>query len=150
RRYLKVSITSIIGNKCTFPDDLTAVLNTMLEASEERFYLSHSSIARLHEARFSTNYPLDAMNMNEEVKRLIIREDLAGLQDWAQHWEALITAHRYRPDVVKSWVLSLLLDMEKMLQSLQSFESNFIDSAIHRSIVQAKTVKQLVQHVLDC
>lgn len=149
RRYLKLSITSIFGNKCTFPDGLTNELNEMLESAEQRFYLAHGSIVKLNQIRFSSNYPLHSLDMNEEVKRLIIREDLDGLQDWVSQWETFISAHQFRPDMVKKWVLSLLLDVEKMIQSMQNFESHSIDSAVHHAIVQAKTAKQLAERVLD-
>ncbi|MEK4249424.1 response regulator transcription factor [Paenibacillus sp. FSL W7-1287] len=149
RSYLKLSITSIIGSACTFPEGLSNELNTMLDSSEQRFYLAHGSIAKLNESRFSTHYPLHSMDMNEEVKRLLIREDQVGLQDWVYHWATFISAHQFQPNLVKKWVLSLLLDLEKMLQSLQNFESDSIDSVVHRSIDRSKTAKQLTKRLLD-
>src|SRR5690606_17623076 len=122
---------------CTFPDGLTGELNDMLKCTEQRFYLPHGSMMKLHEINFSANYPSQDMDMNEEVKRLIVREDLASLQDWVNEWGSFITAHQTRPDIVKKWVLNLLLDVEKMIQSLQGDEPDSNDSIAHRSIAEA-------------
>lgn len=148
-RYLKLSITSIVGNPCKFPDDFTVELNKMLESSDQRFYLTHGSIAKLNQIRFSTNYPLNDMTMIEEVKRLIIREDAVGLQDWVYRWRNLISDHLIRPDLVKKWALNLLLEVEKMIQSFHHFASEPVDTVFHRSISRAKTVKQLADRLME-
>lgn len=149
RRYLKMSITVILSNNCTFPNGLTSVLNELLESSVQRFYLTYGSTAKMNQIRYSANYPLNSMDMIQEVKRLIIREDLIGLTDWVYQWKTFISVQQFHPGIVRKWVLSLLLDVEKMIQSMQNFESDSIDSAVHRSIVQAKTANQLAVRLLD-
>lgn len=148
RRYLRMSITSILGDRCTFPDGLSSELNELPDSSEQRFYLSHGSIVKLHEHEFSSNDPTNEVGVHEEVKRLIIREDLDGLQDWVEQWESHIAAQQFQPNIVKKWALSLVLDVEKMIQSLQEDESDSLDAAAHHAIAQARTAKQLAERLL--
>lgn len=151
RQYLRVSITSIVGNRCTFPDGLPAHLHQLLQASEHRFYLPHSSIIKYHDMDLSSpdEHVVLESEQSEEVKRLIIREDEDGLQEWVHRWEQDITHRRIAPDMVKKHALGLLLDVEKMILSLQDDGSDSVDSALHHQIGQAKTARQLAERLLE-
>lgn len=147
RRYLKLSMTAIIGNRCTFPDGLTGELHHLLSSAAQRFYLEHGTISKKGQIRFSTEDPFPSIEGMQEIKRLILREDLTGLKDWVDQWKKYISKHQCHPDLVKQRVLSLLLDVEQMIRSLQPVHSESIDSALHRRIVEAKTAKQLTDRL---
>lgn len=150
RKFLKLSITSIIGNNCTFPDGLTGELNAMLAYSAQRFYLKPGSIIEQKQISFSAEYPLlHAMDSIQALKRLILHEDLHGLDAWVQNWTSMISKHQYEPDMVKQWVRDLLFEVEKMIRSLQHVELESMESVVHRSIAEAKTVKQLAEWLAD-
>lgn len=149
RRYLKLSSTALYGRSCKFPDGLIGELQDMLAASVQRFYLPPGSIAKAGELQFSAMDPAEDMEKHEEVKRLILREDQAGIEAWVERWESCVSEHQVHPDSVKKWVLSLLLEVEKMVQALQDFETDSIDPAVHHAISQAKTMRQLAARLLD-
>lgn len=149
RRFLKLGITALIGKPCTFPNGLPVELNHMLASSAKRFYLEHGSIRKMNQIEFSAQDLDHSFDWIQEVKQLIIREDRIGLKDWVYRWKWIISERQLRPSIVKKWVLSLLFDVENMIQSIQNFDPESIDSPVHRSIVDAKTAKQLAEKLLE-
>lgn len=151
RKFLKLSITAIIGSNCTFPDGLTGELNAMLKYSEQRFYLEPGSMVEKKQIHFSAEYPfLQFMDSVQTLKRLILQEDLHGLDAWIQNWTSTVSLHQYQPSTVKQWARDLLFEVERMIQLLQDVESGSVEAVVNHSITKAITAKQLAQSLSDC
>lgn len=150
RRYLKMSITTLVGKNSPFPNGLTEELHNMLDASEQRFYLEHGSVKKMNQISYSTLNPfITFLDSVQEVKRLIIREDRDGLKNWVENWKSSTFTHQYHPKVIKKWTMSLLFDIEKMIQSMQTLELEYTETVVNRSTVEAKTVNQLADWLLE-
>jgi len=151
RKFLKLSITTIIGNSCMFPDGLSGELNAMLGQSTQRFYLESGSMIEKKQIKFSEKFPfLHSIDSAQALKRFILSEDLNGLDYWVDHWMNTVSEHQYQPDMVKRWVHDLLFEVERMIQSLHEVELKSTESIVHHSITKTKTLKQLATRLSDC
>ncbi|MGM0876206.1 MAG: response regulator transcription factor [Bacillota bacterium] len=142
--YLEISISTITGNDCKLTSELVKQLKMMINTSDQRFYMKNGSIGRMEQLNFSSeNIFACYMEAMQELKSLIMQEDVDGLEKSIQKWMSYIEKNRYHPNVVREWIMKIVLEIKLKFNSLQNFESTFSVSVTDNLIANVETVYQL-------
>lgn len=141
---LKLSISVLIGRSAASPAALKQNLYELLAAKEQRFYMSHGQVKSL---AVCTPGQSDLFACYDEAlgqfRDLLVAGDRDGLAEAVRFWFEEISKRRYPPEMVKDWVLKLLLDLKLKLQSLQHFRSFFSVEAMHNEVLDIHTLEEL-------
>lgn len=148
-KYLRVKASFYLGERSRQPRELKANLLKLLNTLEHRFYLAEGFIGVIPEEGFTKadlfTYFSQAL---EEIKQLILQEDAQGMEDAAAKWMSYVEKHRFPPDMVKEWVLKLLLDMRVKFKSLQKFQTNYSVEVLHSTMIEIDNMNQLKSWML--
>lgn len=148
-QYLRVQVSFYLGERSGQPHQLKANLLKLLNTLEHRFYLPQGYIGVIKEEEFSKadlfTYFSEAL---EEIKQLILQEDVQGMEEAASKWMSFVEKERFPPDMVKEWVLKLLLDMRVKFKSLQKFQTNYSVEVLHSTMSEIDHTNQLKSWML--
>ncbi|MCU6792091.1 response regulator [Paenibacillus sp. WQ 127069] len=148
-KYLRVQVSFYLGERSGQPQQLKANLLKLLNTLEHRFYLPEGYIGVIKEEEFSKadlfTYFSQAL---EEIKQLILQEDVQGMEEAASRWMSFVEKERFPPDMVKEWVLKLLLDMRVKFKSLQKFQTNYSVEVLHSTMSEIDHTNQLKSWML--
>lgn len=135
KRYLKISVSCLIGQTVQKPEEIRASLLPMLKEHEHRFYVGEFKVYTWKKVNFSSE------DIYQEYSRFFsaINENIAthneqGLRMVIAECASWIQAHQFSPDDAKEWVLQILLDLQmKMKVTLQTGNSLSKDK-LHRTV----------------
>ncbi|MFD0675799.1 MULTISPECIES: response regulator transcription factor [unclassified Paenibacillus] len=148
-KYLRVEASFYVGDRCSHPMELKANLLKLLHTWDHRFYLPEGFIGAITEEEFTKadlfTYFLQAL---EEMKQLILHEDAQGLEEAAARWMSFVEKERFPPEMIKEWVLKLLLDMRVKFKSLQKFQTNYSVEVLHSTMSEIEHTNQLQSWML--
>lgn len=86
---------------------------------------------------------------NEEFRDILIDKREAALLPTIQRWMNVFKEQACPPEMVKDWVLKLLLDLKLKLQSLQHFRSTYSVDVMHKDILEIDTLTELESWLID-
>lgn len=126
KRYLDISITSLIGEVSQNMIQLIKQLKKTINQSDQRFYYKTGSIVREARTEYSTDnlftYYSEAAH---EFKSHIINEDVEGIDLSIKKWVTFIREHKFHPSIVREWMIKIVLDIKVKFNTLENFESTF-------------------------
>lgn len=150
RKYLKVSMSFIIGDVCTGPDELKLALGGLLSGETQRFYMEPGGIAKKKAfADCGTDLFSWYDQASMEFRELIIEKKAASVVPTVSRWIAFLKERAFPPEAVKDWVLKLLLDLKLKLQSMQYFRSASTADVLHREISEIRSAAELEHWLIE-
>ncbi|QGQ44961.1 response regulator transcription factor [Metabacillus sediminilitoris] len=150
QEYLNISISTIIGENCTSIEQLVQRLKGMITTSSQRFYMRFGYFGLVEQEDFTAENIFscytDAM---QELKSLIIQEDVEELEKSLRKWVSFIEEKRYHPESVREWMMKIFLDIKLKFNSMQNFESTYSVSVSDHFITNVETIYQLEEELVS-
>ncbi|QAY68006.1 helix-turn-helix domain-containing protein [Paenibacillus protaetiae] len=145
QKVLKIKMSFLIGTGSDSPEKLKQHLMGLLNSEDQRFYLREEEVAKLRCGCISEQADLFAYydEANQQLRAIWAgkreQEASAAAERWMQH----IEQQKYPPEMVKDWVLKLLLDIKLKLHSLQHVRPSYTADTLHKEIVEIDSLAQL-------
>lgn len=150
RKYLKISMSFIIGEVSRHPEEIKIALISLRSSSTQRFYMGEGSIVKKQPL---TQGNIDLFSWYDqastELKEMILEKNTAIIVPTVKHWMEFLKEHTFEPEKVKDWVLKLLLDLKLKLQSLQYFRSTYEVDILHKEILEIDSLFELEQWLIE-
>lgn len=149
--YLNVSMSFLVGDPI-HPEKLQVELKNLLASKTQRFYMESSSIIRKDDTLNTSNEDLfhyyDQAAM--ELRRIIFKKEIRNITPYVTRWLQFIKANTFHPEMVKEWILKLLLELKMKLKALQYFQSSFNMEILHKEMVHIETINELKTWFIEC
>lgn len=150
RKYVKISMSFIIGDVCARPEELKLALNGLIAGEFQRFYTEEGSIVK---KKTYSDSRTDLFSWYDEAsiefRELIIEKKAAAVVPTVNRWISFMKENAYPPETVKDWVLKLLLDLKLKLQSMQYFRTTSAVDVLHREISEIGSAVELENWLID-
>ena len=78
-----------------------------------------------------------------EIRQLIIAKDASKVKPVVTKWIDVFREKQYSAEIVKDWVLKLLLDLKVKLKALQFFGTKSSDEVLHEEILSIDSLADL-------
>jgi len=123
----------------------------MLADSAQWFYRGPLAALRRDEDRAAAGLDLyDAFHaVGERLQEQLLGRDKGPAGPVIEQWAAIAAERRFPPELVKDWVLRLLLDAKQKLQSQQHFRIAQSLEAIHQDLYAIATLTELTEWFLQ-
>ncbi|MFE5317549.1 AraC family transcriptional regulator [Paenibacillus sp. NPDC056579] len=149
-KYLKISMSFIIGERCRNPEEIKGTLNGLLASGLQRFYMDEGSIVKKQSLKHGD---IDLFSWYDqastELRELMLEKQTGPIVSTVRHWMAFLKEHSFEPEKVKDWVLKLLLDLKLKLQSLQYFRSTYAVDVLHKEILEIDSLFELEHWLVE-
>ncbi|WP_028609400.1 response regulator transcription factor [Paenibacillus harenae] len=149
KQSLKLSVSFMIGDSCGNPEQIKASIVSIRTNAAGRFYRLPGSIAR------SVPVPGGAGDMfacfnetSEQLRELFLGKDPETVRAAVTAWLAEAEQEKYSPDMVKDWVLKLLLDAKLKLQSLAHYRSAQPIDVIHNDVLELDSLAEMKEWLI--
>ncbi|MBP1915769.1 two-component system response regulator YesN [Lederbergia galactosidilyticus] len=149
--YLNIQMSFLIGEKIA-PEDLQFELTNLLASNTQRFYMEPSAIMRRKETHDHNTEDLFHYydQAAVELRRLIFKKEIRNIPPYVTKWLDFIQENTFHPEVIKEWILKLLLELKIKLKALQYFQTSFNLEILHKEIVYIETITALKTWFIDC
>lgn len=149
-KVLKLRMSFIIGESCSAPEQLKIKLKELLASGTQRFYMREGSIVKKCIAP-KPQQDLFAYydQANSELREVLMGKRQEAVAAVVERWIELIREQEFAPEVVKDWMLKLLLDQKLKWQSLQFIRPNYSTDTLHKEIVDLDALSELQRWLTD-
>ncbi|WP_129731972.1 response regulator transcription factor [Ectobacillus funiculus] len=150
KKSLNISLSFLIGEQCTnlitFKQELTLLLNS----EHQSFYMESGTIVEKKAAE-ATNEDLFSRydEAAAEMRELVMLRDEGRITTFVAKWSAFLEEKQFPPEIVKDWVLKLVLDLRVRLQALQFFRSDYTVECLHNEILTIRFFSELKVWLMD-
>jgi two-component system, response regulator YesN len=150
QKVLKLHISFILGESAGSPIELKLGLNYLLESFPQRFYLGENDIVKRSPPHKPSNNLFTLYDQaSKELREVLTRKQTDAVQGSVRQWITVIKEQAYTPEMVKDWVLKLLLDLRLKLQSLQFIRSGYNADTLHLEIRDIDSLTQMEVWLID-
>lgn len=141
---LKLTCTAQIGAACDQHQALKEQLIALLDGSGQRFYMEAGGIAALTSPSYDDT---DIFAWYDEVsgqfRERFVAGDAQGTLAVADRWIEALRRRPHPPELVKDWLIKLLLDLRMKFQSMQLFRASPAIELLHREIAELHSLTEL-------
>jgi two-component system response regulator YesN len=78
-----------------------------------------------------------------EMRELVMLRDEGRITTFVAKWSAFLEEKQFPPEILKDWVLKLILDLRVRLQALQFFRSDYTVECLHDEILTIRFLSEL-------
>ncbi|MDP4097384.1 helix-turn-helix domain-containing protein [Paenibacillus sp. P96] len=148
---LKIRMSFLIGSASAAPEMLKTSLIELLDSGEQRFYLREADCAKRCRAVPQAQQDLFRYydEANQQLRAVLLGKSVQEAQLAAEQWIIFIREQQYPSEMVKDWLLKLLLDLKLKLYSLQPVLSSHTADTLHREIAELDSLDQLGDWLAD-
>jgi two-component system, response regulator YesN len=147
RTFLKISITSVIGEQNVKGQQLIENMR-LLHDKEQRFYYQYDSMQYFHPILYTSDSIFqDYIEISHKIKELILQDNKGQIVEYISQHLNKIREKKYSPQVIKDWVIKLIYDVKLALNALKHFETQQI--AITDHIIQYVETFEHLECVLE-
>lgn len=145
-RYLKIRTSYILGKACFRLRDVKVVLPTLIYSDDSRFFFEPFSIHRQWDKTFSEDDLFSHYSQAmQQFLQSFLEQDSLKAESLVADWLTIIRQNRYRPKVVKEWVLNLMHGIQNKLRSMEHFQTQFSVEVLLKTMEEIDTLAQLEQ-----
>ncbi|WP_419954479.1 response regulator transcription factor [Neobacillus niacini] len=151
KRSLNISLSFITGDGCRDLSEFKQELVHLINGCHQRFYLKPGTIVEQKEAREAPTEDLFSRydEAAAEMRELIMLRDEARIAEYVTKWVNFLEENQFAPELVKDWVLKLLLDLRVKLHALQLFRSQQTIDYMHNEIFEIQFLDELKSWLLN-
>ncbi|OLS40912.1 response regulator [Bacillus sp. MRMR6] len=150
KKSLNIYLSFIIGEGCTNILELKQELVHLLDSTHQSFYLEPGSIVEMKKQLDITSNLFSVYDeAAAEMRELILKKEDARVIIFVEKWTSFLEEKQYPPELVKDWVLKLLLDLRVKLQALQFFRSDHPIESIHNEVLEIQFLSELKMWLMD-
>jgi two-component system, response regulator YesN len=145
KRSLNITLSFITGDGCTNMPEFKQELLLLLNCSHQSFYLNPGTIVERKEPKEAPTEDLFSKydEAAAEMRELIMLRDESRISEYVNKWVAFLEERQFAPELVKDWVLKLLLDLRVKLHALQLFRSQQTFDYMHNEIFDIQFIDEL-------
>ncbi|MEH7010882.1 response regulator [Neobacillus niacini] len=145
KRSLNISLSFITGEGCTSMLEFKQELLNLINCSHQSFYIKPGTIV---ERKNPKEAPMEDLfskydEAAAEMRELIMLKDEDRMTDFVTKWITFLEENQFPPELVKDWVLKLLLDLRVKLHALQLFRSQQTIDYMHNEIFDIQFLDEL-------
>lgn len=149
RTFLKISITSVIGEQNVKGQELIENMRLLLNAKEHRLYYQYDSIQYFHPVPYTCDSIFqDYVEISQKIKELVLQDKNDSLIECIAQQLTQIKEKNYSPGTIKNWVIKLIYDVKLSLNALQHFEGQLTEITDH-DIQDVETFEHLETVLVD-
>lgn len=132
RTFLKISITSVIGEQNVKDQQLIDSMRLLLKNNEQRFYYPYESIQSFSQISYTNDSIFqDYVEISHKLKELIIKGKKDQIIECISQQLDKIREKKYSPQVIKDWAIKLIYDVKLSLHAFKHFETQSIAMTDH-------------------
>lgn len=144
KKSLNISLSFLIGEACTNSKGFKQELSLLLESKHQSFYLEPGTIVERKKAQVQNEDLFSRYDeAAKEMRELVMLRDEDRIPHFVDKWIGFLDEKQYPPELVKDWVLKLLLDLRVKLQALQFFRSDKTVESLHNEIFVISFLSEL-------
>ena len=148
-RFLKISVSFVLNDHIHEIRDIKDSVVALLNSRSQLFYEQKSFILKKGTPVFSKkDLFLYYIQASDDMRTSFIHGDLDDLKTCVDKWVNVIVTERYEPEMVREWVLKILLDIKLKFKSLQNFQTNYSVEVLHHAVTDTDTIYQLRELML--
>jgi two-component system response regulator YesN len=141
---LNITVSFIIGDIFDSKTLFKTEIESLLKSTNQRFYMTIHSIEKKQDDTWLTEglfswYDEAAV----EIRQLIIEKKIQNAVPAITKWTEVFPKERYSSEIVKEWVLKLLIDLKVKLKALQFFDTNYSVEVLHEEILGIDSLVEL-------
>lgn len=151
QRVLKIQMSFLIGSGGMAPESLKQSLSELLASEEQRFYLSEGECAKRVAPVTRTEENLFDYydEANQQLRAALMGKREQETRAAAEYWMSFIRRRQYPSELVKDWVLKLLLDLRLKLHAFQQFRSSHTADTLHKEAAELDSLAQLADWLFE-
>ncbi|MCM3766293.1 AraC family transcriptional regulator [Neobacillus niacini] len=148
---LNISLSFVIGEGCSTMIEFKRELVLLKNSKHQSFYLEPGEIVErkeMPEARSEdllSKYDEAAAHMRE----LMMLRDQDSINRFVSKWISFLKHGQFPPELVKEWVLKLVLDLRVKLSALQFFRAQQTIESMYEEILEVKFLGELESWLID-
>lgn len=144
RQALKLSLSFIIGERCRTPQALQKELADLLSCGGQRFYLDKGSVVKKRHPQYADIELFRLYDQaREEFRHMLLDRQKDASSAVVRRWTDYFRNHPQPPEMIKDWVLKLLLDLKLKVHSMQFFQVPSSAEALHREMSDIDSLSEL-------
>jgi two-component system, response regulator YesN len=151
KRTLNISLSFVTGDGCTNMLEFKQELLQLVNGCHQRFYLKPGTIIERKEPKEAPTEDLFSRydEAAAEMRELIMLRDEARITEYVNKWVTFLEEKQFAPELVKDWILKLLLDLRIKLHALQLFRSQQTIEYMHNEIFDIQFLDELRTWLLN-
>ncbi|MCZ8515470.1 AraC family transcriptional regulator [Paenibacillus filicis] len=147
-KYVRINVSYVIGEHYSSSiKSLKKEINTLLELSDQRFYLPDGVITRVNQVSvpFAQEHIFQYYaEVSDALGKLLMDETTEQIDETISGWFRFFVERRFHPEELKSFILRLVMDQYvKFRSSAQYFEYTLSQERLHQAILSVESVFEL-------
>lgn len=145
KKSLNVSLSFITGQGCKNMLEFKQELLQLISRNHQSFYMKPGTIAEMKNPQEAPTEDLFSKydEAAAEMRELIMLRDDNRITEYVNKWVIFLEEKQFPPELVKDWVLKLLLDLRVKLHALQLFRSQQTIEYMHNEIFEIQFLDEL-------
>lgn len=136
KKHLSIDLSFLIGDDASSPEDFKKELFLFLDAKHQRFYLQPGTIVKREFIHTETEVLFSKyVEASADFRELFLKRDESLIIPTVTKWMTYLEEKKLPPELVKEWLLKLLLDLKVKLHALQSFRPGNPIECLHDEIL---------------
>ena len=150
KTYLNIDLSFLIGKDFSCLSDIRQELSLLINTKHQSFYmqpgtiLNRGDIQAVNEDLFS-RYD----EVSSDFKDLLLMKEESMIVPIVSKWIKYLEEKKFPPELVKEWILKLLLDLKVKLHALQLFRQDHDVECLHQEIIMCNFLCELRDLLID-
>lgn len=150
KKYLRIHLSFLIGGDCAGLTDIRQEMSMLLSAKHQSFYMQPGSILKRALVQSETEDLFSKYDeASSDFRELLLMKDESMIFPIVSKWMNHIEEKKYPPELVKEWLLKLLIDLKVKLHALQLFRQDLAVECLHQEILTSKFLCELRVLLID-
>ncbi|PAE43135.1 response regulator transcription factor [Bacillus sp. 7884-1] len=150
KNYFNINISFMMGKSFSSFTELRNELILLQSAKHQRFYMAPGTISKREVVQPENDDLFSKYDeAASEFRELMVVKDESMITPIVTKWITFIEEKKFHPELVKEWMLKLLLDFKVKLQALQLFRSEYIVEGLHNKIILSNNLSELKVLLID-
>jgi two-component system, response regulator YesN len=150
KNYFNINISFMMGKSFSSFTELRNELILLQSTKHQRFYMVPGTINKREVVQPENDDLFSKYDeAASEFRELMVVKDESMITPIVTKWISFIEEKKFHPELVKEWMLKLLLDFKVKLQALQLFRSEYIVEGLHNKIIMSNNLSELRVLLID-
>ncbi|WP_066050674.1 response regulator transcription factor [Robertmurraya korlensis] len=140
-----ISLSFIVGDGCQSVLEFKEEVIGLIDSKQQSFYMEPGTIVDRNKEQESQTEELFSKydQAAAEMRELIMLRDEDRIPVFVNKWTSFFNDYQFPPEIVKDWLVKLLLDLRGKLQALQFFRATHSVEPMHNEILDIHFLSEL-------
>jgi len=147
---LKIHLSFLIGKEVSNLEEFRQELSLLVSAKQQSFYMQPGSVVMRDDAQpVKEDLFSKCDEASADFRELLLMKDDTKIVPIVSKWITFIEEREFPPEVVKEWMLKILLDLKVKLHALQFFKQEHSIESVHQQILRCDFLSELRELLID-